>query len=140
MSAFANFWGSCQRRFYVRITAPRAPSHQLEVFESEHGLFNHVIFRFSFRKFFFLSIGNAICFFFRAMNYYGRFGQSRHRGQEGKKNLHAPLAFRFFFGFARLRTYEPSPAVLAHFSSIRIRAYARCTLERRNVSDCVPSL
>ena len=75
MSAFANFWGSCQRRFDVRITAPRAPSHQLEAFESEHGLFNHVTFRLSFRNFFFLlSIGNATWFFFCAMNYYGRSG------------------------------------------------------------------
>jgi hypothetical protein len=81
MSAFANFWGSCQQRWFeVRITAPRAPSHQLEAFESEHGLYNHVIFRLSFRKFFFLSVGNAIWFFFRAMNYYGRHGQSQPQG------------------------------------------------------------
>lgn len=54
------------------------PTHQFETFKGEHGLFNHVIFRLSFRKLFFLlSVGNTIRFFFRAMSYRRSSGQSR---------------------------------------------------------------
>src|SRR6266446_663121 len=114
MSAFANFWGTCQRRFDVRITAPWAPSHQLEAFESEHGLFNHVILRFSFRNFF-LRVGNPIWFFFRATNYYGRSSQSQARRKKKKEErtklcIHTP-GFPLFLGFGPL----------AH-----VRAIARC--------------
>ena len=78
MSTFVNFWGLCQQRWFdVRITAQQAPSHQLEAPESDHGLYNHIIYLLSFRKFFFLNVGNVIWFFFRAMNYYGRHGQSQ---------------------------------------------------------------
>lgn len=125
MSELANFYKFGQQRPEFRSASE---SHQLETFKRKHRLFDHVIFGLSLRRLLLLNIGNTIRFL-RVVNYHQRSVGGSNPDQKDKAHswmTHAPLfAPRFFLGLARLRTYEPSPFAFAHFSSIRMRAYAR---------------